>query len=88
VKVGHGDQSGPVIAEYFYDYNGQRIKKIENGVTTYYHWKHYEEVRDGVDIKKTDYYFANGEGVAKKDSSGNIYYSTFAVQKLEPSPEK
>jgi RHS repeat-associated protein len=74
VKVRHGDQNGPVLAEYFYDYIGQRIKKIENGVTTYYIGKHYEEVRDGVDIKKTDYYFANGERVAKKDSTGNVYY--------------
>jgi len=63
-----------VIAEYFYDYTGQRIKKIENGVTTYYIGKHYEEIRDGVDIKKTDYYFANGERVARKDSSGNMFY--------------
>ncbi len=35
VRVKHGDQSGPVIAEYFYDYTGQRIKKIENGINTY-----------------------------------------------------
>ncbi len=74
VKVRHGDQTGPVIAQYFYDYTGQRIKKIENGVTTYYIGKHYKEVRDGTDIKKTEYYFANGDRVAKKDSSGNVYY--------------
>lgn len=74
VRVRHGDANGAVIAEYFYDYNGQRIKKVENGVTTYYVGKHYEEVRDGADIKKTDYYFANGERVAKKDLAGNVYY--------------
>ncbi|MCP4711265.1 MAG: hypothetical protein GY869_21810, partial [Planctomycetes bacterium] len=36
VRVRQGDASGPVIAEYIYDSDGQRIKKIENGVTTYY----------------------------------------------------
>lgn len=42
VRIRHNDQNGAVIAEYFYDNNGQRIKKVENGVTTYYIGKHYE----------------------------------------------
>jgi len=74
VRVRHGDQTGPVIAEYFYDYTGQRIKKIENGITTYYIGKHYETQVNGDNQNNTSYYFANGERVAKKDSSGNIYY--------------
>lgn len=77
VRIRHGDQNGAVIVEYFYDYNGQRIKKVENGVTTYYIGKHYEtEVKEG-NTENTKYYFANGERVAKKDSSGNVsYYHT------------
>jgi RHS repeat-associated protein len=74
IKVRHGDQNGPVIAEYYYDYTGQRIKKIENGVTTYYIGKHFETKVNGENEANTSYYFANGERVAKKDPSGNIYY--------------
>ncbi len=74
VKVRHGDASGPVIVEYVYDYTGQRIKKIENGSATYYIGKHYEQQTDGVTSSTTNYYFANGERVAKKDQAGNMYY--------------
>jgi RHS repeat-associated protein len=75
IKVRHNDQNGPVLAEYFYDYTGQRIKKIENGVTTYYIGKHFEKQVDSVgSTTNTSYYFANGERVAKKDPSGNVYY--------------
>ncbi len=74
VRVRQGDQNGAVIAEYFYDYSGQRIKKIENGVTTYYIGKHFEKQIGGTDAGNSSYYFAEGERVAKKDASGNIYY--------------
>jgi RHS repeat-associated protein len=74
VKVRFGDQSGPVIAQYFYDYTGQRIKKIENGVTTYYIGKHYETTVDGDKKTNTSYYFANGQRVAKKNSAGKMYF--------------
>jgi RHS repeat-associated protein len=74
VRVRHRDQNGPVIAEYFYDYTGQRIKKIEDGVTTYYIGKHYETQIAGENQTNTSYYFANGERVAKKDQSGNLFF--------------
>lgn len=74
VRVRQGDQNGSVIAEYFYDYSGQRIKKIENGVTTYYIGKHFEKQIGGTDEGNSSYYFAEGERVAKKDPSGNIYF--------------
>ncbi|MBI4847047.1 MAG: hypothetical protein HY808_00515 [Nitrospirae bacterium] len=74
VRVRQGDQNGAVVAEYFYDYSGQRIKKIENGVTTYYIGKHFEKQIGGTDEGNSSYYFAEGERVAKKDPSGNIYY--------------
>ncbi len=70
----HGDQNGPVVAEYVYDYTGQRIKKIDNGVTTYYIGKHYATQTDGSNTQHTSYYFANGERVSKKDPVGNVYY--------------
>lgn len=74
VKVRQGDQNGAVIAEYVYDYTGQRIKKIENGVPTYYIGKHYETAVSGNGATNTSYYFANGERVAKKDPSGSMFY--------------
>lgn len=75
VRVKHGDQAGPVVAEYVYDYTGQRIKKVENGITTYYIGKHFEkQVDSDGTATNTSYYFANNERVAKKDSSGNVYY--------------
>jgi RHS repeat-associated protein len=70
-----GDQTGTVIAEYFYDSSGQRVKKIENGVVTYYIGKHFEKQVGGSNAGNTSYYFADdGERVAKKDYQGNIFY--------------
>ena len=74
VKVRHEDASGPILAEYFYDYSGQRIKKVENGITTYYIGKHYEKQTSDTGSTNTSYYFANGERVAKKDTLGNLFY--------------
>jgi len=76
VRVRQGDTiTGPVIAEYFYDFSGQRVKKIENGVVTYYVGKHFEKQVSGANEGSTSYYFGDdGERVAKKDPTGNIYY--------------
>ncbi len=71
VKVRKDSPSGPVIAEYVYDYQGQRVKKIENGITTYYIGKHYEERKGNTVNEKTNYIFVNGHRVAatiKKDN--------------------
>jgi RHS repeat-associated protein len=74
VRVRQNNAIGPVIAEYFYDYNGQRIKKFENGITTYYIGKHYETEMAGGNKANTSYYFANGERVARKDPAGKMFY--------------
>ena len=75
VRVRQGDQTGTVVAEYFYDSSGQRVKKIENGVATYYVGKHYETQVGGTNAGNTSYYFAEGgERVAKKGPSGSVYY--------------
>lgn len=76
VQVRQGDTiTGPVIAEYFYDASGQRVKKIENGVVTYYVGKHFEKQVGGANEGSTSYYFGDdGERVAKKDPAGNIFY--------------
>ena len=77
VRVRQGDQNGTVISEYFYDYSGQRIKKIENGITTYYVGQHYEQQVGGGTTTTTNHYFADGERVARKDvvnNSAALYY--------------
>ncbi len=76
VRVRQGTSgTGPVLAEYFYDFNGQRIKKIENEVTTYYIGKHYEEeYTAGVQTGNAGYYFANGQRIAKKDGAGKLSF--------------
>ncbi|MDV0444653.1 hypothetical protein MmiAt1_01850 [Methanimicrococcus sp. At1] len=58
------------IAQYWYDESGTRIKKIENGNTSYYVNLAYN-VQDG---NETVYYFANGERVAKESSEGLFFY--------------
>ncbi|MCP4105376.1 MAG: peptidoglycan DD-metalloendopeptidase family protein [Desulfobacteraceae bacterium] len=74
VRVRHGDESGPVIAEYFYDSNGQRVKKIENGATTYYIGKYFEKQIEGKQPGESSYYFANSQRVARKDPDGKMFY--------------
>jgi RHS repeat-associated protein len=70
-------QSGELVSEFFYDESGQRIKKTDyqNHITTYY----LDELVKGEDVLSGDvsdevYYYANGELVAKKDSSGTYFY--------------
>ncbi|WP_207689603.1 RHS repeat domain-containing protein [Desulfonema limicola] len=74
IRIRMGDKDGPVIAEYVYDHNGQRVKKTENGQTTYYIGKHFEEEFVGPNSGSTSYYFANNQRVARKAPDGNLFY--------------
>ena len=65
VRVRKDSPTGEIIAEYVYDYQGQRVKKTENGVTTYYIGKHYEERKGKTVDEKTSYFFANSQRIAK-----------------------
>ena len=65
VRVRKDSPAGEIIAEYVYDYQGQRVKKTENGVTTYYIGKHYEEKKGATVDEKTSYFFANNQRIAK-----------------------
>ncbi|MCK5543263.1 MAG: hypothetical protein KAI40_11285 [Desulfobacterales bacterium] len=62
--------TGTSTAEYSYDAGGNRVRKIENNVTTYYVNKYYE-VEDSTVIK---YYYANGQRVAKNDGGTLTFY--------------
>lgn len=72
-----------LIAEYIYDYNGQRIAKKEyiNGVlskTVYSPSKEYETVKTATgSAQNTTYYYANNELIAKKnpDNTKTFYHN-------------
>lgn len=76
-RIRQGNASGSFIAEFFYDHTGQRIKKIENGVTTYYIGKHFEVNQAGYGTVNTNYYFAGTERVAKTNISNGASTSFF-----------
>ena len=65
VRVRKDAPDGEIIAEYVYDYQGQRVKKTENGVTTYYVGKQYEERKGATVDEKIGYFFANNQRIAK-----------------------
>lgn len=62
--------NGSTQAQYWYDYAGGRVKKDEGGTQTIYIGNIYKKVGAAV----TKYYFANGERIAERDPSGNVYY--------------
>ena len=68
------ESDSSTVAEYFYDANGQRVKKIEGGVTTYYIGDYVETRMNGSTVDNTSYYFANNERVARKDPDGSKFY--------------
>jgi len=74
VKVRENDKNGKVVAEYFYDFSGQRVKKVENGVTFYYIGKHFETQVVAGQAKDTAHFFVDNERVAKRDDSGTYFY--------------
>ena len=59
-----------VIAEFFYDESGNRIKKVEDGVVSYYITKDYD-IEDG---EETVYYYANGARIARSSDEGTFWY--------------
>jgi RHS repeat-associated protein len=85
LRVRTGNQYGAIISEYFYDHNGQRIKKVDydttgKKTTTYYIGNYYEtQVADGqvantTYTTNTSYFLAGRERVAKKDATGTYFY--------------
>ena len=74
VRVRHRDVSGPVIAEYVYDANGQRVKKVENGVTTYYIGKHTEHESDAYAGMTTIYHFFGNQRVASENEHSGLSF--------------
>ena len=59
-----------VIAEFFYDESGNRVKKVEDGVVSYYITKDYD-IEDG---EETVYYYANGDRIARSSNDETFWY--------------
>ncbi|WNY24065.1 hypothetical protein MmiHf6_13900 [Methanimicrococcus hongohii] len=58
------------IAEFVYDESGNRIKKLEDGIISYYISEDFD-IEDG---EETVYYFANGNRIAKNSTDGTFWY--------------
>ena len=60
---------------FAYDPSGRRIKKSENGTTTYYFFSTYEEeYQDGTKTKSVKFYFAGDQRVAEYSSIEGLRY--------------
>jgi len=70
VEVLKKAENNRVIAQFFYDESGSRVKKIEDGIVSYYITEDYD-IEDG---EGTVYYFANGGRIAKNSDEGMFWY--------------
>lgn len=81
VEIRKGSEKGALLAEYIYDYTGQRVKKFEKATgekkgkkTTYYVGKHFVKQIGGDQLGENTYYFGNGQRIARIDSNGKILF--------------
>jgi len=71
--------SGEIIAQYFYDSRGNRIKKVEfhsdgSNTTTYYIGTNFVHVVNSSGVFNETYYNDGKDLVARKDNEGNVFY--------------
>lgn len=79
IKVREDNSNGRIIAEYFYDDTGNRIKKIEYPISgeqikTYYINRNFVRVVDSSGTHDTIYYYDDTDLIGKKDPNGKKYY--------------
>jgi len=77
--VRENNSASRIIAEYFYDGEGNRIKKIENALdgentTTYYVGKNFVQIINSSGVYNETYYYNEQDLIAEKDNSGNLKY--------------
>lgn len=66
-------QGSTIVAKYFYDHTGRRIKKVENGEICYYVSSTYQSCDDG----DSSHYFIGSDRVAQKNADGSkTFYHT------------
>jgi len=66
--------SGNIIAEYYYDAEGNRIKKVENNETTYYIGDNFVRVVNNSGSFEEIYYYDNDKLIASNVSGEINYY--------------
>ena len=68
--------AGVRIAEYWYDQGGQRVRKAENGKSTFYAGKHYEiaGVTGDQPTSVTKYYYAGRRRLAEVDPHDEVFF--------------
>jgi len=64
---------GNTTAQFFYDGDGNRVKKIEGGITSIYVNQYYEINSDGVTTNATSYYYLGGRLIAQSEN-GTLNY--------------
>jgi len=79
IKVREDNSNGRVIAEYFYDDTGNRVKKIEypsggGQIKTYYVNSNFVRVVDSSGTHDTIYYYDDTNLVGRKDPDGSKYF--------------
>ena len=71
--------TGKLIAEYKYDHEGQRYKKVQynsNGqnTTTYYISENFIQIRNSTGVFNETYYYLNNKLIARNDSKNLFFY--------------
>ena len=79
IRVKQSNSNGPIIAWYFYDQDGNRIKKVTldlsgNNVSTYYISKDFVRIVNSSGSYDTSYYYDEDALVARQDPNGQKYY--------------
>ena len=64
--------SGATSASFVYDGDGNRVKSVLNGTTTYYVGNHFEWT--GSTSTMVKYYYAGSQRVAMRQGSSTVYY--------------
>jgi RHS repeat-associated protein len=77
VKIHETDTNPEVVTgQYIYDGDGNRIKTIAAGKTTYYIRNYYEKIVEGTNTTIKKYYYAGGVRVAMDDNGQVRYFIT------------
>jgi len=79
VKVKSGDSSGSVIAEYLYNQDGDRVRKIDynddgSNTTTYYIGNSFVQFTNTTGTYNQTYYYDNDKLIAENTSSNELVY--------------
>lgn len=78
-KVRESNAEGSILAQYYYDDEGSRIKKIEfnsdgTNTTTYYMGENFVQIINNSGIFNTTYYYHEGDLIGEKTADEIKYY--------------